>query len=76
MGTITYAGGQYNQCVVLTNTAGAAVSNALTYTLSPITNGFTLACWFKINSIAPTGQRSGIWRIPATGTGNGGGAIM
>lgn len=78
-GTVTYAAGQSNQSVVLTNTAGAAVSNALTYTLSPITsltNGFTLTCWFKINSTPPTGQRSGIWRIPATGTGNGGAYML
>jgi len=78
-GTITYGSGKYLQSVVFTNTAGSTASNALTYTLSSITsltNGFTVACWFKINSVPPSGQRSGIWRVPATGTGNGGAYML
>jgi hypothetical protein len=76
---VTYVPGKYNQSVVFTNTAGSTATNALTYTLSPITSltsGFTIACWFKINSVPPSGQRSGIWRIPATGTGNGGAYML
>ena len=78
-GTITYGSGKYLQSVVFTNTAGSTASNALTYTLSSITsltNGFTVSCWFKINSVPPSGQRSGIWRVPATGTGNGGAYML
>lgn len=77
-GTPTYTTGKYNQSVVFTNTAGSTATNALTYTLSPITSltsGFTIAYWFKFNSVPPSG-RSGIWRIPATGAGNGGAYML